>query len=452
MTRRRQDASPEAGGRRDPYVKSVLASIQVRRLAAEGDRLLVAASAGPDSTALLGAVAALRDAGALGPVTALHVDHGLRAGVDAEVRVLRRTCHLLRVPLRCVRVVVGAGNVQAAARRARYRALREEAARVGATRIATGHTRTDQAETVLLRLARGAGARGLSGIPARRGPVIRPLIDLTRQAGLDFLARTGLEWCDDPTNATPRYARNRLRQQLWPALLELNPGAEAALARTADLLRDDERTLAGRARRLVERGGGGEGGGGIALDALRRAPRPIQRRAVRRLAKLAGATRPPEAAHVERVLRLVASGRRGVLELPGGLRARLAGGRLVVGRAERHVVAPEVAVVEVARPGRYEVPALGAVVEIAATAAAAAALAWPLRLRTRRPGDTFRPAGGRGGKKLKAWLIDRKVAQARRDGLLLLVDARGQVLAIPALGATSDLLPDGVAVRLAPRR
>ena len=96
---------------------------------------------------------------------------------------------------------------------------------------------------MLLRLLRGAGARGLSGIPPRRGAVVRPLIDRTRGEGLAWLVRRGLDWCDDPTNASPRYARNRLRLELWPRLLELNPALEAALARTADLLRDDERAL-----------------------------------------------------------------------------------------------------------------------------------------------------------------------------------------------------------------
>jgi tRNA(Ile)-lysidine synthase len=101
-------------------------------------------------------------------------------------------------------------------------------------------------------------------------------------------------------------------------------------------------------------------------------------------------------------------------------------------------------------PGRYAVPALGLEVEVTAPAGALAAR--PLALRTRRPGDTFRPAGRRGGKTLKAWLIDRKVAQARRDQLLLLVDGAGRVLAIPELGAAGDGLPQGVAVRLLPPR
>src|SRR5512133_1426561 len=221
--------------RLQPYPASVLATIRRRRLLGPGDAVLVALSAGPDSTALVAALAAIRDAGELGPVHALHVDHGLRPGGDEDAACGEATCARLGVSFSRARVKVGAGNVQAAARRARYAALRAEAERVGAAFIATGHTRTDQAETVMLRLLRGAGARGLSGIPPRRGNVVRPLIDRSREEGLRFLERAGLAWRDDPTNATPRYARNRVRLALWPAVLELAPAAERALARAADL-------------------------------------------------------------------------------------------------------------------------------------------------------------------------------------------------------------------------
>jgi tRNA(Ile)-lysidine synthase len=436
------------GRRLDPYAVAVLQTIRDRRLAGPDDGVLVAASGGPDSTALLAALAQLRDAGEVGPIGALHVDHGLRPGVDAEAAVVRRTCERLGVPFRSVGVEVGPGNVQAAARSARYAALRREASRTGAGRIATGHTRTDQAETVLLRLARGAGARGLAAIPPRRGPIIRPLIDRSRAEGLAFLARQGLDWCEDPTNASPRYTRNRLRQALWPALLSLNPAAEAALARSADLLRDDDRALSARARRLLAAAGAAADGPETA--SLRGAPLAVQRRVVRRLAKEARGGAAPGADHVARVLRLVASGRPGRTGLPGGLEARVAAGRLVIGRPCAPAGAPPFEPVAVDGPGRYAVPALGLEVEV--TAPAGTAVPWRLALRTRRPGDTFRPAGRRGGKRLKAWLIDRKVARARRDRLLLLVDGAGRVLAIPELGVTGDGLPRRVAVRVLARR
>jgi tRNA(Ile)-lysidine synthase len=237
-----------------------------------------------------------------------------------------------------------------------------------------------------------------------------------------------------------------LRQALWPALLALNPAAEAALARAADLLRADESALSSRARRLAAAGGAE----GVETARLRRAPLAVRRRVVRRLVRQAGGRIEAGADHVARVLRLVDGGRAGRTGLPGGLEARVAGGRLRIGPPAAHAGAPRVEPVTVDGPGRYPVPALGQVVEVAAPAGAAGG--WALALRTRRAGDTFRPAGRRGGKSLKAWLIDRKVARARRDRLLLLVDGAGRVLAIPELEATGDGLPQGVTVRLGPAR
>ncbi|HEX7624999.1 MAG TPA: tRNA lysidine(34) synthetase TilS, partial [Anaeromyxobacteraceae bacterium] len=154
----------------DPFEAAVLATVRERRLFGGEARVLVALSGGADSVALLAALAALRGAGALEDVSACHVDHQLRPGSDADGVACAALCAELEVPLvRTPVTVPGGENVQQAARRERYRALRAAAALAGASRIATGHTMGDQAETVLLRLLRGAGARGLSGIPPRRG-------------------------------------------------------------------------------------------------------------------------------------------------------------------------------------------------------------------------------------------------------------------------------------------
>jgi len=386
--------------------------------------VLVAASAGPDSTALLAALAELRDAGALGALHALHVDHGLRAGGEEDARCVAAACARLGVPFRSVRVTVGEGNVQAEARRARYAALRAEAARVGASRIATGHTRTDQAETVLMRLLRGAGARGLSGIPPRRGAIVRPLLDRSRAEGLAHLAGLGLAWRDDPTNATPRFLRNRLRQALWPAALALAPRAEAALARTADLSREDERALAARARRLAA-------AGPVEAARLARAPLAVRRRVVRALWRAAGSPAPLGAGHVEAVLALLGPGRPRRVRLPAGLEARVRAGVRGLAAPRESAAAPEPALVL----GPGQVHAGGRSVEVGARHPAA--VPWPLELRGRRPGDRFRPEGGAGSKTLAAWLIDRKVPRDLRDGLLVVASGR-DVLAVPELSAVAD--------------
>jgi len=416
-----------------PYAAAVLATVRRRRLFGPGDSVLVALSAGPDSTALAAVLAALRDEGELGPVHALHVDHGLRPGADEDAACAAAACARLAVPFARTRVKVGPGNVQAQARRARYAALRAEAERVGAALVATGHTRTDQAETVLLRLLRGAGARGLSGIPPRRGRIVRPLIDRSREEGLRFLADAGIAWRDDPTNATPRYARNRVRHALWPAVLSLAPAAERALARTADLAREDERALAARGRALAR------DGTSIDLALLLAEPVAVRRRVVRRLWRnAAGRAAPLDAAHVEAVLALGRRERPGRAALPGGREARARYGRLELAAAAPAPLPLEP--VLVGGPGRYVLPGPVAV-EVAARSPAA--VPWPLALRSRRPGDRFRPEGGRGTKKLKSWLIDRKVPRERRDALVVLA-AGARVLAVPELGAVADGLgPSG---------
>ncbi len=316
----------------DPFEAAVLATVRERRLFGAEARVLVALSGGADSVALLAALAALRGAGALAALFACHVDHQLRPGSGADGDACAVLCAALEVPLARAPVTVPRGeNVQQAARRERYRALRTAAAGAGASRVATGHTRGDQAETVLLRLLRGAGARGLSGIPARRGALVRPLIDLTRAEIVAYLGRRGLGWREDPTNATPRYARNRVRAELLPLIEALAPGAEARLARTADLLRDDERALERAAARLAPRGA-------TSVDAARlaRASPAVGRRVVRRLWRAAsGSRRGLEAVHVSAVLRLVRLGRAGPVALPGGRAAWRAEDGLSVGVAPR---------------------------------------------------------------------------------------------------------------------
>jgi tRNA(Ile)-lysidine synthase len=410
------------------FETAVRDSADRRLLFAAQSRVLVALSGGPDSTALVAALAALRDAGALMSVHACHVDHGLRPGSADDGDACEALCRRLGVPLDRVSIVVPPGdNVQAAARRARYAALREVARRVGAERIATGHTRSDQAETVLQRLLRGAGARGLAAIPARRGAIVRPILDRSRVEVLSYLGDRGLSWREDPTNASPRFLRNRIRAEVLPALQALAPGIERRLAQTAALLRADDRVLERLAARATP-----PGTRSAPIARLLELPVAVRRRAIRRLWRAAtGSRRELDARHVEAVLRMLrAVGPRRVA-LPGGLEARTGAGVLAV---ERPAPAPEpLSPIRVEAPGTFPLPGRNAAVEIAW--APDQPPPWPLELRTRQPGDRFRPEHGRGGKKLKAWLIDRKVPRARRESLVVLADLQGQVLWIPELEA-----------------
>jgi tRNA(Ile)-lysidine synthase len=209
-----------------------------------GDLILAACSGGADSLALAAALAheaprlGLRGGG-------VTVDHGLQEGSASQAaRVVAALDALGLDPVRQARVTVdglpGAGGPEAAARRARYTALEQVAHQAGAAVVLLGHSRDDQAETVLLGLARGAGGRALAGMPARRGRFRRPLLGVARATLREACAALGLEPWDDPHNADPAYARARVRHQAMPALEEaLGPGVAAALARSAAQLSQD---------------------------------------------------------------------------------------------------------------------------------------------------------------------------------------------------------------------
>jgi tRNA(Ile)-lysidine synthase len=165
------------------------------------------------------------------------VDHGLRDGAGAELDLAEETARALGVPMtRSVARVAQGGNLQARARTGRLTALRQAAVRAGAKVIATGHHADDRAETVLLRLLRGAGPRGLGVLPPRAGDLVRPLLRARRSDIDAHLARHAIPYVDDPSNLDPRYLRVRVRRELLPLLAELSPGIVSHLCALADQL------------------------------------------------------------------------------------------------------------------------------------------------------------------------------------------------------------------------
>lgn len=216
--------------------------------------VLVALSGGADSLALAGAAAfeALRAGMRAGAVI---VDHGLQAGsADVAAEAALKARELGLDPVIVTRVEVGAeGGPEAAARDARYVALTEAAAAAGASAVLLGHTLDDQAETVLLGLARGSGASSLHGMAAQSGLYLRPLLGIRRETTEQFCLDSGLDWWDDPQNDDRAFARVRVRRTIMPVLERgLGPGVREALARTADQLREDADALDHFAEEIAE--------------------------------------------------------------------------------------------------------------------------------------------------------------------------------------------------------
>ncbi|MFI2641321.1 tRNA lysidine(34) synthetase TilS [Streptomyces sp. NPDC018610] len=297
--------------------------------------VLVACSGGADSMALASALAF--EAPKLGiRAGGVTVDHGLQAGSDLRAgEVAQRLRELGLDPVDAVAVAVGReGGPEAAARDARYAALDAAAEHHGAAAILLGHTRDDQAETVLLGLARGSGIRSLSGMAAVSGAggrYRRPFLHIDRQTARKACMVQSLPVWDDPHNADPAYTRSRLRHEGLPALEKaLGKGVVEALARTAQLSRDDADALdawAGQADAAVR-----DDAGRLECAKLSALPPAVRRRVLRRAAIDAGAPAGSLfARHIEEVDRLITGWRgQGAINLPGRVVAQRQGGRLVI--------------------------------------------------------------------------------------------------------------------------
>jgi tRNA(Ile)-lysidine synthase len=294
-----------------------------------GGLVLVACSGGADSLALAAAVRFVGDR--VGLVT---VDHRLQEGSDGRAEAVAgwaRAAGFDPVEVATVSVDGLPGGPEAAARAARYAALSEVAARVGAVAVLLGHTRDDQAETVLLALARGAGPRGLAGMPHRKGIFVRPLLDVSRADTRKACAALGLVPWDDPHNVDPAYARARVRGSAMPALVEaLGPAVVANLARSARQIAADNAALDELA----------EAAGGLATVAastrLRISDLSGMRQAIRTRVLHSWALRlgTPGAAlshrHVEALDALITDWHgQGPVYLPGGIRVARRDGELV---------------------------------------------------------------------------------------------------------------------------
>jgi len=443
------------------------AAVVKSELIVPGGRVLVACSGGPDSVALASLLLRLREEMPL-EISIAHFNHRLRPGAAADEAFVRELARLWAVPF-----FAGAKSVRAEARRrklnleetarlVRYEFLRDAARKAGATRIATGHTMNDQAETFLMRLCRGTGLTGLAGIEPVSGPaecpVIRPLLGLRRDELEAYLKDEGLRFRTDPSNLDRKMLRNRIRLGLLPELArDYEPRIVEHLAALAALVREEDALLGSLARELA-----GDfitrRGGEVSLDVrtLALLPAALARRVAREfIRELKGDLRSVTAGDIEAVLGLRDGGRRTVRK---GLVLRREKGRLFRSSGE----APARGF-ERSWDGRGEIKAGGmtfsgtrpvrdkglpvkgddgrrAVVD-------AAKLRFPLIVRGRRAGDLYRPLGAPGRKKLKEILRAKGVPRDERDRLPVFL-SEGKIVWAPGLPVGEEFKVDAGTRRL----
>ncbi|MSW87687.1 MAG: tRNA lysidine(34) synthetase TilS [Actinobacteria bacterium] len=280
-----------------------------------GGPVVVLLSGGPDSVCLTDVAARLAGARS---VTALHIDHGLRPG-EADTAICVEVCAVIGVELevRTLDANSARGNIQGWARENRYAIAAEMATELGAT-IAAGHTASDQAETVLYRLAAAPGRRALLGMTPRSGKLVRPLLGVERASTVEYCLSRGFITADDPSNSSPAFARNRVRAGLVGALKEIHPAAEANVVATAEILRDEAAVLDELVDGLID---GTAPNRSIPLARLREQPPALRRLTVQRLAdEAAGRLAPGVARRADDIAKLSDQGV-AMLDVPGGVRA-----------------------------------------------------------------------------------------------------------------------------------
>jgi tRNA(Ile)-lysidine synthase len=413
--------------------KKVLETIRKYGLITRGDGVVVAVSGGPDSICLLHILYVLRKTLGVDLFVA-HFDHGLRPGEDeAETAFVESMAESMGLSFATREGRVNPGkSLEERARTQRYAFLEEVRERFAARKIALGHQRNDQAETVLMRLLRGSGVAGLSGIrPIRDATFIRPLLELRRSEIETYILKRELPFKTDPTNLESRFLRNRVRLELLPKLREFQPRVVDILALTADRLRADHEYLEGIAKAWVKKEATfpSDDQVAIAVPLFRKLENAIRNRVIRHCVNAAGGNPDGLTQRQINAVERLAMGRRPQAEahLPKGLTVRRTYDHMVFGRSPQ--VDPSDYSCVLKGPGRFFIQGLGCSViverlpdektiirEHAPWTACfdEGEITFPLILRSFRPGDRFVPLGMTGHKKLKDFFVDLKIPSRMR--------------------------------------
>lgn len=452
-------------------LERVRRTVVQHELCPPGTRLVVAVSGGADSVALTFLLLELRDSLQFEIAGLAHLNHGLRGrAAAADEAFCRRLAATLDLPLTIGRARVRETacreglSLEEAGRIERYAFLERTRVARRADRVAVGHTRDDQAETLLLNLIRGAGTRGLRGMLPRAGHVIRPLIDTAHGDLVRYLRSRHLPFREDATNRDVAFLRNRVRHRLIPYLRRsFSRGISDVLARTAAIAREETMFLEAAADRRWPRVAE-VSSEGVALDVRRLLAEPLalRRRLGHRALEVCAGGRFVGFDHVEALLALAAAspGTARTQDLPGQ-RLERCGNRLILRPADAvpnrlrrairgrrrlpvpgAVAVPEAGVLisareqiwrprDVVRAARGRAPTRMAVVD-------AAMVADGLWIRGRRPGDRLRPYGLAGHKSIQDLFVDRKVPRAERDATPLVVDSSDRIVWVAGHAAAED--------------
>ncbi len=420
-------------------LKKVKQTIKKHSMLKGGERVLVGLSGGPDSVSLLHILSELREEWRLS-LDALYVDHGLRPEkTPAEIDFCAELTERLNISFSVKKVDVREFSdrenlgIQEAARHLRYLAFEEHAFQTEADRIATGHNAGDQAETLVMRLLRGSGPRGLSGIPPVRGPLIRPLIMVERHEIEEYLDRKGIRFIIDTSNLKQDYLRNRLRHEVMPLLKKYNPNLTETLCRTAKILREEneymEIAVTKSLMRLISRKTDEKIE--LFISPLENMERVILRRALIRAVEETRGLRGIGLEHIEEIISLIRTGSSGSrIYLPGGVRVIKDYSTLIITSATPRKLGEHVLQV----PGETVLKEAGLVLISSVgddstsrgdgkTEAAFDfdILRFPLKVRARQAGDFFYPSGFGKRKKLQDYFVDEKVPRDMRDSVPLLL-------------------------------
>ncbi len=412
------------------------------------DRWVVAVSGGLDSVVLLHLLRSNAATGA--SLLVAHFDHGMRPSSGDDARWVVDLATSWGLSSRVGRAATPLAS-EAGAREARYAFLESVRREAGARLVVTGHHADDQAETILFRALRGTGQAGLAGMATRRGHLFRPLLSFWREELEAYGRAAAIEWREDASNRSLRYARNALRHRVLPDIERLvAPGARRALVRLADLAREEEAGWESIVSALLEPLALAERDGRLSVDRRRlEALHPaVRARVLRSLAARAG--RSLDEVTTRRAVEFVASAGSGVaIELGGAVSLRKELDRIVLGslvpaQPDRPLHIPDPG------PGAGEALLAGKVISVSWGGAAkgfdaatfdAGGLRFPLCVRARLPGDRIRLAGGT--KKVKKLLLERRIPESERGTVPLLVDATGEVLWIPRVARAAHTADGG---------